>query len=477
LKSTGILFAVWIAGVALACAQSAQQDQTGPQTQPDQPVQAAPATPAQTAQDQSAAADQYQGPSIISRDKSLIGERGGKLLDFRVWAGVSGVYDSGLVPVSTTATGSITNVSGSEGVEANFGASGSRQWQRDSLSLDYSGSFRHYVNNSSFDGIDQFLGLHYERVLSRRFTLSVAETGGISKLANGAYTYLPLTAIDLQGAPTNELFDSRTYYSQSRVALIFRKSARLSFSFFGQGYLVRRQSDALAGLNGYSGGADVAYRISKRQTLSLNYFYTFYDYQRTFGNANVQTVSAGYSIGLGRRWDASFSLGGSYAEARGEQQVAVNPAIVAIIGVSTITATFDNHIAVPYGAASIVRRFNRSALSVNASTGVSPGNGVYLTSRATSTSASYSYVGLRRWTMGLSFAYSELSSVGQVGLGKYDSYQTGAGATYRIGAHMFTQFRYDYRHYSANDNFYMKDSQRVSIGFAWSPGDLPLAIW
>ena len=36
----------------------------------------------------------YQGPSILSRDKSLIGERGGKLIDFRYYADVTGVYDS-----------------------------------------------------------------------------------------------------------------------------------------------------------------------------------------------------------------------------------------------------------------------------------------------------------------------------------------------------------------------------------------------
>jgi hypothetical protein len=474
LKPTAILFAAWIAGAALASAQTGQQDQSGQQSQPDQPVQSAPAT---AAQDQSSTSDQYQGPSIISRDKSLVGERGGKLLDFRFWVGVSGVYDSGIVPVSTTSTGKITDVPGSEGVEANFGLSGSRQWEKDTLSIDYSGAFRHYANNSSADGIDQFLGLRYGRIVSRHITLNISETGSESNLANGAYTYLPLTAIDLPNAPTNELFDNRTYYSQSRVALVYRKSARLSFSLFGQGYLVRRQSSLLAGTNGYSGGGDVAYRISRRQTLSLNYFYTYYDYQRAFGNASVETASAAYSIGLGRRWDASFSLGGSLAQARGEQSVAVSPAIAAIIGESTITATFNSTVTVPYGAASIVRRFSRSAISINANTGISPGNGVYLTSRQTSVAGSYSYVGLRRWTMGVSCAFAELSSIGQAGLGKYDNYQGGVGATYRLGRDMHVQFRYDYRHYTANDSFYMKDSQRVSVGFAWSPGEVPLAIW
>ncbi len=128
------------------------------------------------------------------------------------------------------------------------------------MSLDYSGSFRHYVNDSQLDGIDQFLTLKYKRKLSRRMTLDVREVADTSNLANGAYTFLPLTSLDFSTIPANDLFDSRTYYSDTRVGLIWQKSARLSFSVFGQGYVVRRVSLALAGVNSYAGGADVAYR-------------------------------------------------------------------------------------------------------------------------------------------------------------------------------------------------------------------------
>ncbi len=79
--------------------------------------------------------------------------------------------------------------------------------------------------------------------------------------------------------------------------------------------------------------------------------------------------------------------------------------------------------------------------------------------------------------MGASFAFAELSSIGQAGLGKYDNYQAGFGATYRLGHQMHMELRYDYRHYTANNDFYLKDSQRITLGLAWSPGDVPLAIW
>src|SRR5216684_3587157 len=50
---------------------------------------------------------EYQGPTILSRDKSLIGERGGKLLDFRFYVDIMGAYDSGLTSVGTDASGNL----------------------------------------------------------------------------------------------------------------------------------------------------------------------------------------------------------------------------------------------------------------------------------------------------------------------------------------------------------------------------------
>jgi hypothetical protein len=108
--------------------------------------------------------------------------------------------------------------------------------------------------------------------------------------------------------------------------------------------------------------------------------------------------------------------------------------------------------------------------------GVSPGNGVYLTSRQTSATAGYSYTGYRRWTFALNSGYSELSSIGQT-LGKYTNVQGGTGVTYKVGRETHIQFRYDYRHYTTQNTIYQKDSNRVSLGLAFSPGETPLAIW
>ncbi len=292
---------IFICGALLMCGFALAQEQ-----KPDDQKK----TQDQKAQDQKTpdekqkeANQTYEGPSILSRDKSLIGERGGKLLDFRFYGEVTGIYDSGLTPLATNAQGDLVNVGGQYGAEAGFGVIGSRKWRRDQLKLEYKGSYRRYSGTGSFNGTDQFLNLAYAHQLKRRLTLDLKETVGTSALGNGAFSYVPLTNTDLFAIPTNELFDSRTKFLQSRVDLTWQKSARLSIGLGGEGFLVRRASLALAGLNGYSARANVAYRLTRRQTVSAAYDYSYYDFQRSFGNAKLQTATLGYSVGLSRKWD------------------------------------------------------------------------------------------------------------------------------------------------------------------------------
>src|SRR5436853_3745057 len=138
------------------------------------------------------AEQQYEGPSILSRDKSQIGQRGGKLIDFRFYGEVTGVYDSGLAPVSVDPSGNPVSVGANYGTETGFGAIGSRTWSRDKLSVEYHGNYRHYANNSFFDGTDPFLDLKYSRALMRHVNIDSTETARTVSPANGVFTYLPL---------------------------------------------------------------------------------------------------------------------------------------------------------------------------------------------------------------------------------------------------------------------------------------------
>jgi len=460
LRTQYICIATFLAGVALGQVQK-----------PDNPT----TTDLLQQQDQQQS-QTYQGPSILSRDKSLIGERGGKLLDFRFYGEVTGIYDSGLTPLSTDSQGNLVNVGGTYGEEIGFGVIGTRQWRRDKLSVEYKGSYRNYSNADRFSGTDQFLNLAYSHLLSRRLTLDLKETLGTTSLANGAFSYVPLTNTDLFAVPANELFDQRTNYLQSRVDLTWQHTARLSFGFGGEGFVVRRSSFALAGLNGYAARANAAYRLTRRQTVSASYVHTYFDFQRAFGDARVDTATLGYSVGLTRKWDFASQAGGSRVESLGLTQVALDPAIAAILGQGVSVVTFHRTVFLPTFEARLIRRFDRSALTVGYSSGVSPGDGVYLTSRQNAGTAQYSYSGYRRLTIGLNASYNNLSTLGQ-SLGKYTNLQGGTGITYKLVRDTHIQFRYDYRHYTTQNSFYKKDSNRISLGLAFSPGETPLAIW
>ena len=419
---------------------------------------------------------EYQGPSILSRDSSLLGERGGKLIDFRFYGQLTGIYDSGLTPVSVDANANLLNVGASYGVAAGLGLFGSRRWKRDELRVEYTGTYRHYPNNSFFDGTDQFLNLGYARVLTKRLTLNLKETAGTSNLANGTYSYVPLTNTDLFAVPANELFDNRTNFVQSRVDLTWQESARLSFGFGGEGFVVRRRAFALAGLDGFGGHGDVSYRITKRQTVTLDYLFSHFDFQRTFGDADIHTTSLGWNIDIGRKWEFSVKAGGTLASTRGLTQVSLDPAVAAIVGRSIAVVQYNRTTALPSYDLRLTRRFDRASLSLNGSSGVTPGNGVFLVSRQTAAGAGYSYTGLRKLTLGANALYSELSTLGQ-SLGKFKNYQGGFGATYKIAAITHLEFRYDLRHYTTQNNQFKKNSDRFSLGVAFSPGESPLAIW
>jgi hypothetical protein len=417
----------------------------------------------------------YDGPTILSRDRSLVGERSGKLLDYRIYGEVMGIYDSSLTPVATDQAGNLIRNGGSYGVEAGFGVTGTKTWRRDKLAVDYHGSYRHYFNQSFFDGVDQFVNMKYTHAFSRRMKLETRETAGTSSQSNGGLTYVPLQNTDLYAVPTNELFDNRTEYLESRVDLTWQKSLRLSINVGGEGFLVRRRSLALASLNGYNGHADVSYRVSKRQTITASVERTHFDFLRQFGNANITQFAGGYSIGLGRRWDFSTKFGAARVDALGLTSINLDPAIAAIVGQNTAVVVFHKVSYIPIVEVQGIRRFERSSLTAAFNQSFSPGNGVYLTSKQSAATIGYSYTGLKKLTFSASAAYSRLQSLGQT-LGNFNGYSGGVGSTYKLVGNTHLEARYDYRRYTTGVGF-KQNSNRVSIGLAFSPGQKPLAIW
>jgi hypothetical protein len=415
----------------------------------------------------------YSGPSILSRG-SLPGGQEEGLFDIRPFAGVSGIYDSALTGVSVNSQGQVPSAGG-YGVEAHAGVEGYHTWQESSLSLDYSMSARHYTNESYYDGINESLALSYTRRLSRRLQLRVQEAGGISNndsmgiASNGDYVNPQLANI-----PTNELFDTRVYYQSTYATLTYRLTKRWSISGGGNEFVAERPSPDLISAHGYGAYGDVGYRLNKTSTVTAFYNFNHFAYAQSFGATDFHMVGIGFAKDFGRNWHLYVSGGGARVETLGLELVPIDPAVAAIIGQSSgvVVAYHLNY--VPSVQASLVRRFHRSSLAANYSEGMSPGNGVYLTSRSRVAGASYNYAASRKWSATARVGYTSLSDMTRT-IGGYSGIDGGVSGSYRLVRSFFFTADGDIRDQNAGVS-YARRANRVSAGITWSPGEFPVSF-
>jgi hypothetical protein len=420
----------------------------------------------------------YLGPGVLSRGAGDIGTRAGAQVDLRFFASVSGVYDTGLQPYAVDSKGNLVTLNGLYGVEASFGAYGTHRWRESLLGLDYLGNFTHYTNTSSLDATNQSLRLGYTYQKSRRLGLDFREVAGLSHYGYGSPGFYSNSAAptDFVNNPTALLFDNRYYYFQTTMDVNVLQSARTIYTFGGDGFWVRRQGVGLAGTNGYNLRGSVQHRRSKTQTFGVTYEHIHFDFPPAFGQADIDVGELFFSAALSRRWTFSLSGGAASVEIEGIQQTTLDPVIAALLGTSFAERAFYSASIVPSGTASLTGRYKSSAVSFGYSQHIVPGNGLYLTSQQRNGTGSYSYTGIRNWSLGISGGYSSLNGLGQ-GLQPYSSFTGGLAATYRISGAFHATARFDARDQQIDVVGYKHTGYRATIGVAFSPGDIPLSLW
>jgi hypothetical protein len=276
--------------------------------------------------------------------------------------------------------------------------------------------------------------------------------------------------------PTSLLFDNRTVFVEGTAGLSYLLSSRTSITLGGEGFLMDRQSSALIGMNGYGARASIQHRISKVTTFGAQYQRQHFQFPHLYGQSDINSYQLIFATQFGRHWTFSGQAGAFQTEVAGLQQVALDPTIAALFGVSSVTQTFYRNDWYPSAVLSLTRQFRRSDVSVSYTRMVTPGNGVYLTSRAEYATAGYTYTGIRKVNLGVSGGRSTLSSVGQ-GLVPYHQWNGGAGGTYALTRAIHLTGRYDMRYQDLNFGGYKPNSYRISFGLAFSPGNVPLSLW
>lgn len=416
----------------------------------------------------------YRGPGVLSRGAGDIGTRAGQDVDLRYYVSATGVYDTGLLPFSVDGNGKLVNPGALYGTEIGFGAYGVHKGRHSRLGLDYQGDYRHYPGNPFFNGTDQTLALGYTYQPSRRLILDVRQTGGIVSLGTLFGGMLPTVAGSVI-TPASLLFDNRMEYLQSTVDATYLLSAHTTVTLGGDWFGVWRKATGLIGVQGYMLRGAVKHRVTQRTTLGVDYVHTHFDFPKAYGQSDIDSLAAVVATRLGRSWIVSLSGGAYNVEVQGLQQVAVNPEIAALLGVSVTQQTFYQRSVFPQWDASLSRQFHRASLSFNYSSGISAGNGVYLTSRQDTVGANFSYTATRKWSLSAGAGYTRLKGIGQ-GLQPFSQVTGNAGATYSISRPIQAFVTYETRRQEVVNGAYLPDSYRAMIGLSFSPSDVPLSF-
>lgn len=418
----------------------------------------------------------YMGPGILTQGAANIGTRAGEPVALRFFANVSAIYDNGLQPLSVNSTGSLAQVSGLYGLEASIGVYGVHDWRQAQLGLDYRGSFRDYTNGGYYDGSDHQLVLGYTYQKSKRLYFDLQEVGGTLSRSIGGIPGVALPIPTTVDQPTSLLFDDREYFGESSASVTYLLSARTSVTAGGSGFIVRQQNAGLIGVDGFNLRGSIRHRMSRSTTIGAEYSHQHYQYPGLYGQADINSYTGLYATQFGPRWTFSIQGGVYQAQVRGLQAVALSPTIAALLGINSVVQTFYEASTFPTGVVRLTRQFKRSALVFIYAQTITPGNGVYLTSRTASGTAAYSYTGIRKTSLSVSGGEYQLSSLGQ-GLQSYQQFSGGAGMTYAFYKSLHLTARYDARHQEIDLAGYRRTSDRAMIGIAFSPGSVPLALW
>jgi hypothetical protein len=254
------------------------------------------------------------------------------------------------------------------------------------------------------------------------------------------------------------------------------KGPRWSFNLGGSGFATRRRSRQLIGVTGATARGDVAYRFNRSNAIGVDYGFTHFSFTNSFGSSDVQRLGINYAVQLGRRWHFGLRVGAARVETQGLRRTAVDPIVAAIIGQTVGVETFQRRNIVPHGDVRLSRSFGHSSVSFGYSRGVTPGNGIYLTSQRESARANYSYTATRKLNLGLSGGYTSFSSLSEE-IGKLQSYYGTVGVSYKLTGMVHSVVNLNARKIDVRQNPFQRVHYRASVGFAFSPGDLPLSLW
>jgi hypothetical protein len=420
---------------------------------------------------------QYSGPAILSRGDAPAAMSGSQVT-FSPFLEVNGIYDNGLAGVAVNAQGDLATAA-SPGIQVAWGVSGAHRWRHTEIGIDYRGDINHYEKTTYYDSTDQSLMFGIKHQFSRHVLINWRNTAGTFSITNpslGLPQTVPFDPAQIY-IPTTDFFDNRTIYGSSMIDLIIQKSSRLSFDFGGGGFLTRRRSQALYGVNDETAHADVQYRLSRRSTIGADYNYTHYNFTGIFSSTDIHGFDGTYAIQLSRSLEFTGYGGVARMENKFVQDVPVDPAITAILGITSGLRVSYGVQYVPNISARLSRTVSHGVLYANGGHTITPGNGLFLTSTSTAVMGGYTYTGLRRWSFNVTSGYNRNRSIGNI-QGVYGGATGSVSVSRQLSRGVHAVAMFTSQQYSSPDfSQYNRVIYQMKVGFGFTPGDVPLRIW
>ena len=431
---------------------------------------------------------QYAGPAILSRGEAPAA-MSAPTVDFALSLSLMANYTTGLSGVSApNAQGQLADTS-SYGAGVTIGVSGAHSWRHTHIGLSYSGSFTDYPSASYFAGLSQGLSFGLTQQFSRHIAFSLRQSAGLfTQFAPSTVSLNSSVPFDASQSyiPTTDFYDNRTIYSTTQANLIYQASTRLSFSFGGGYFTNIRRSSALYGAAGESAMGDLEYRLSRRTTVGANYGFSHYGYSGSAGGAYIHSLGLDASVRWSRWTELSFFGGASRVSSSFQQIVPIDPAILAILCPSSLVSTCpltgslvvnNNTFWGPNFGGRLSRSFQRGAAYISIGESITPGNGLFLTSRAASAGAGYGYSGLRKWSLSIGASYTTALSMGNIQgsygqvTGSYSMSRQLFGQLSLVSSFNATQYR------SGSFAAYNRLIYSASIGLGYSTKNIPVRFF
>jgi hypothetical protein len=461
---------------------AARQDRESPRSKPlpgsiAASGQSLPANPREQVVSEdadTAAAQEYAGPAVLSRTYTLTRPAVQRQIKWSWNLGANALYGNGLYGGTANPDGSLAN-DASPGMSGTWAFRGRHFWKHDQIGVDYSGDYSRYSGNSSYNGQNQTLNLDFTHEFSRRLSLSFVESGSMFSqnyaLENPVGSPdVSIASINLAVSPTVQILGFGTRQFNSMETLTWQKSARLSLSYGGGFFAVQQLGAGLFGTTGYQAQADINYRYTRKMTIGAYYSFSDYLYSHHIALSHSNTFGGIFSYALSKRTQIRLRGGVTRSESESLTTVPIDPVIAILIGRSS--ATIDSYRASLFSdvSAQLVKDFGRSrSMNIAYAHGLAPGNGLILTSVQQNISAGYSARLFHWYTATVNAGYSTLSSESQT-VSKYSTEYLGFNLSrpYRHG--LTTNFGADYRHFSLEGGPPTLHSQfRITTGFAWGP--------